>query len=85
MEAKIFRGEEVDWTEPPAHYSAFSKLLINESHGSKYFDFRISSLDISDPELMTSWIQLPDGAVRIDICLDCHISMGGISTNESVH
>jgi len=33
----------VDWTEPPAHYSAFSTLLINESHGSKYFDFRVSS------------------------------------------
>ena len=43
MEAKIFQAEEVDWTEPPAHYSAFSQLLINESHGSKYFDFRVSS------------------------------------------
>ena len=43
MKAKIFRAAEADWTEPPGHYSAFSKLLINESHGSKYFDFRISS------------------------------------------
>jgi len=43
MEAKIFQAEEVNWAEPPAHYSAFSKLLINESHGSKYFDFRVSS------------------------------------------
>ena len=43
MEAKIFQAEEVNWTEPPAHSSAFSKLLINESHGSKYFDFRVSS------------------------------------------
>jgi mannose-6-phosphate isomerase-like protein (cupin superfamily) len=43
MEAKLFRAEEVDWTEPPGHHSAFSKLLINEAHGSKFFDFRISS------------------------------------------
>ena len=43
MEAKLFRAEEVDWTEPPGHHSAFSKLLINETHGSKFFDFRISS------------------------------------------
>jgi quercetin dioxygenase-like cupin family protein len=43
MKARIFQAEEVDWIEPPAHYSAFSKLLINESHGSKYFDFRVSS------------------------------------------
>ncbi len=43
METKIFRAEEVDWVETKGHLGAFSKLLINESHGSKYFDFRISS------------------------------------------
>jgi len=43
MDAKIFQAEELDWIEAPAHHSAFSKLLVNESHGSKYFDFRISS------------------------------------------
>ena len=43
MGAKVFRAEEVDWIEAPAHYSAFSKLLINETDGSKYFDFRVSS------------------------------------------
>jgi mannose-6-phosphate isomerase-like protein (cupin superfamily) len=43
MVAKVFRAEEVNWIEAPGHFSAFSKLLINESHGSKYFDFRISS------------------------------------------
>lgn len=43
MKAKITRAEEVEWIEPAAHYSAFSKLLVNESHGSKYFDFRVSS------------------------------------------
>ena len=43
MEAKIFRATERDWIEPPGHFSAFSKLLINESNGSKYFDFRVSS------------------------------------------
>ncbi len=43
MEAKIFRAEEINWIEAPGHYSAFSKLLINEQTGSKYFDFRVSS------------------------------------------
>ncbi len=43
MEAKVFHAEEIDWIEAPGHFSAFSKLLVNESHGSKYFDFRISS------------------------------------------
>jgi mannose-6-phosphate isomerase-like protein (cupin superfamily) len=42
-EAKIVRAEEVDWIEPAGHFSAFSKLLVNESDGSKYFDFRVSS------------------------------------------
>jgi mannose-6-phosphate isomerase-like protein (cupin superfamily) len=43
MDAKITQAEEMDWIEAPGHYSAFSKLLVNESHGSKYFDFRVSS------------------------------------------
>ena len=45
MKAKIFRAAEVDWIEAPGHYSAFSKLLISESDGSKYFDFRVSSYE----------------------------------------
>jgi mannose-6-phosphate isomerase-like protein (cupin superfamily) len=40
---KVFQAEEVDWIEAPGHFSAFSKLLINEQNGSKYFDFRVSS------------------------------------------
>lgn len=40
---KVFKAEEVDWIEAPGHFSAFSKLLINEQNGSKYFDFRVSS------------------------------------------
>lgn len=43
MKAKVFQAEEVDWIEAPGHFSAFSKLLVNESDGSKYFDFRVSS------------------------------------------
>jgi mannose-6-phosphate isomerase-like protein (cupin superfamily) len=43
MKAKIFRASEVDWIEAPGHFSAFSKLLVNESDGSKFFDFRVSS------------------------------------------
>ena len=33
MEARVCRAEEVDWIEAPGHFSAFSKLLVNESHG----------------------------------------------------
>ncbi|UCG05605.1 MAG: cupin domain-containing protein [Desulfobacterales bacterium] len=43
MKAKIFKAAEADWIEAPGHHSAFSKLLINETDGSKYFDFRVSS------------------------------------------
>ncbi len=42
-------------------------------------------LDIPDPEMMPTWTQEPDGKVRIDICLECHISMGGIPSDEAVH
>ena len=43
MKAKIIKAAEVDWISAPGHFSAFSKLLVNESDGSKYFDFRVSS------------------------------------------
>jgi mannose-6-phosphate isomerase-like protein (cupin superfamily) len=44
VKARVFKIEEVMWEEPPEHYSAFSKLLVNpKSVGSKHFDFRISS------------------------------------------
>ena len=33
----------MNWSEAPGHFSAFSKLLVNESCGSRYFDFRVSS------------------------------------------
>ena len=33
MGAIVFQAEEVDWIEAPAHFSAFSKLLVNESQG----------------------------------------------------
>ena len=38
MKGKIFKAQEVDWIEAPEHFSAFSKMLVNESTGSKYFD-----------------------------------------------
>ncbi len=44
MKTRVFRIEEVVWEEPPEHYDAFSKLLVNPATvGSKHFDFRISS------------------------------------------
>lgn len=42
-------------------------------------------LDISDPHMMPTWTQEPDGRVRIDICIQCHISMGKIPATEAVH
>jgi hypothetical protein len=42
-------------------------------------------LDISDPDMTPTWTQEADGTVRIDICLECHISMGEIPTSQSVH
>ena len=43
MRGKIFKAQELDWIKAPGHFSAFSKLLVNESSRSRYFDFRISS------------------------------------------
>ena len=42
-------------------------------------------LDISDPDMTPTWTQEAYGTVRIDICLECHISMGEIPTSQSVH
>jgi mannose-6-phosphate isomerase-like protein (cupin superfamily) len=37
------RAEEVVWIEPPQHYGAYSKLLVNPDNSTtKYFDFRLS-------------------------------------------
>jgi len=43
-EALVFRAEERLWIEPPQHYGAYSKLLINaDNAGSQHLDVRISS------------------------------------------
>ena len=37
------RAEEVVWIEPPGHFGAYSKLLVNpDNSSSQYFDFRLS-------------------------------------------
>ena len=42
--AIIRRGATVKWESPPAHYDAFSKMLVRpENTVSKHFDVRISS------------------------------------------
>lgn len=42
--AKVMRMEEAFWELPPAHFQAFSKLLVHPTNAdTKYFDFRISS------------------------------------------
>lgn len=44
MSARVFRAESVPWSEPPGHFGALSKYLVGpDSHGSRYFDFRVSS------------------------------------------
>ncbi len=42
-------------------------------------------LDVSDIGLIPSWTQEPDGIVRLDICLDCHMSMGRSFESKEVH
>lgn len=42
--AKVMRIEEAFWEQPPAHYAAFSKMLVHPTNANtRYFDFRISS------------------------------------------
>jgi len=42
--ATIRKGVEVLWEEPPAHFDAFSKMLVRpENADTSRFDFRISS------------------------------------------
>jgi len=36
----------------------------------------------SDKNLVPTWTQNPNGTVRLDICLDCHLSMGGKIRSE---
>jgi len=40
-------------------------------------------LNENDIDLVPTWTQNPDGTVRLDICLDCHLSMGeALETKE---
>ncbi|TCK29206.1 cupin domain [Ancylobacter aquaticus] len=42
--ATIRRGAEVFWEEPPAHFGAYSKMLVRpENADTRLIDFRISS------------------------------------------
>ena len=42
--AKIIRIEEAFWEQPPAHFEAFSKMLVHPMNAdTRYFDFRLSS------------------------------------------
>ncbi len=44
MSGRVFRAEMVPWTEPPGHFSGFSKYLVGpDTDRSQYFDFRVSS------------------------------------------
>ena len=59
--------------------------------GSTYRVSRISPdkaillLDVPDPEMWPTWTQEADGTVRLDICLECHISMGEMPSDECIH
>jgi mannose-6-phosphate isomerase-like protein (cupin superfamily) len=42
--AKVMRIEEAFWEQPPAHFDAFSKMLVHPTNAdTRYFDFRLSS------------------------------------------
>ena len=42
--AKVTRIEEAFWEQPPAHFDAFSKMLVHPTNAdTRYFDFRLSS------------------------------------------
>jgi mannose-6-phosphate isomerase-like protein (cupin superfamily) len=42
--AKVMRIEEAFWEQPPAHFDAFSKMLVHPTNAAtRYFDFRLSS------------------------------------------
>ena len=42
--AKVMRLEEAFWEQPPAHFNAFSKMLVHPTNAdTRYFDFRLSS------------------------------------------
>jgi mannose-6-phosphate isomerase-like protein (cupin superfamily) len=43
LEPTVRRLEELPWVEPPGHFGAFSKLLVNpETAGTERLDFRVS-------------------------------------------
>ncbi len=39
-------------------------------------------LNTSDKDLIPTWTQKPDGTVILDVCLDCHLSMGNPSNRK---
>ena len=42
--AKVMRIEDAFWDQPPAHFDAFSKMLVHPTNAAtRYFDFRLSS------------------------------------------
>ncbi len=42
--AKVMRAEQAFWEQPPAHFGAFSKMLVHPSNAdTTFFDFRLSS------------------------------------------
>ncbi len=42
--AKVMRVEEAFWEQPPAHFDAFSKMLVHPTNAdTRHFDFRLSS------------------------------------------
>jgi hypothetical protein len=41
-------------------------------------------LETNDPDMVPTWMQNPDGTVRIDVCLECHMNMGeALNTEEA--
>ena len=41
-------------------------------------------LEVGDAELLPTWTQNLDGTVRLDVCLDCYMSMGQLPDAKKV-
>lgn len=40
--AVVVANRDIPWSQPPGHFGAYSKYLVNEETGCKTMDFRVS-------------------------------------------
>lgn len=42
-------------------------------------------LDVTDPDLVPTWMQNQDGTLRLDICGTCYLSMGSAKDLDEIN